>query len=138
MVQLTARQSTRIFGWINAREVLCWDDVVRCKLTLDGLMLVGLTASELMLVQPDPAKWVEHGGASLKHARFMIPWGANPFIHFKADLADVLTMRLSIDEMIRMGITYQQLLENGMNEITERMFRFDEEEWQMLGRRKPA
>jgi hypothetical protein len=33
-----------------------------------------------------------------------------------------------------MDITYTQLLANGMNERTARMFRFDAEEWSMLGR----
>ena len=64
----------------------------------------------------------------------MQPLGANPFIHFNADLADVLSMGLNSTELMRMGVTYSQLLAVGMTEATEKMFKFDEEEWEMLGR----
>lgn len=64
----------------------------------------------------------------------MMPWGANPFRHFGADLADVLSMGLSALELIRMDVDYHELVQNGMNERTERMFKFDEVEWSMLGK----
>ena len=64
----------------------------------------------------------------------MIIWPANPFKHFNADLADVLSMKFTSIEMIRMDVTYNQLVSHGMNERTEHMFHFDSEEWSMLGR----
>ena len=109
---------------------------MRYSLSLDRLISYGLTASDLVLVQPDPAKWAEHAGAGLKHARFMQPWGANPFIHFGADLADVISMDLTVVEMVRMGITYTQLQENGMTDRTETLFKLDEIEWEVLGKKQ--
>jgi len=88
------------------------------------------------MIQPDPAQWVEHAGAGLKHIRFLQPLGANPFEHFGADLADVLSLELTFTEMMRMGVTYTQLRAAGMSEKTERMFKLDDEEWAMLGRPK--
>ena len=135
MVDLTARQSVLIFGWWNPRRKLVWSDVLKVKLTLDKLISIGLQAPDLMLMQPDPVEWVKHTGASLKHARFMQAWGANPFVHFNADLADVLSMKPTCVEMVRMNINHEQLVEKGMNELTEKMFKFDEEEWGMLGKK---
>lgn len=135
MVHLTARQSTLIFGWLNTREELVWNDVLRLKLTLDKLVSFGLNATDLIVIQPNPMEWVKHAGAGLKHARFMQPWGANPFVHFGADLADVLSMKLSLAEMLRMDISYKQLVAKGMNEYTEGMFKFDSDECAMLGKR---
>ena len=132
---LTARQSTQIFGWLDPRPVLTWADVLRLKLTVDQLVSFRVSAVSLAMIQPDPAQWVEHAGASLKHARFMQPLGANPFTHFQADLADVLSMEPSFIELMRMGVTHAQLQAAGMSEITERMFKLDAEEWGMLGRR---
>ena len=37
--------------------------------------------------------------------------------------------------MLRMDISYGQLAEQGMTEHTERLFKLDAEEWQMLGKR---
>jgi hypothetical protein len=94
---------------------------------MDYLLESKLRPSELVIMQPDPMQWVQHAGASLRHARQMTMWPANPFTHFGADLADVLSMKLSVDEMIMMGITHGQLLLHGMTDKTERLFRFDEE-----------
>jgi hypothetical protein len=134
-VRLTPRQSTLIHGWWDPRPTLTWEDVRRRKLNLDFLLNTAcLRPVDLVVIQPDPRQWVQHTGASLKHARQMIVWPANPFTHLGADLADVLSMKLTMAEMVRMDITYRQLLANGMNEKTERLFRFDEEEWSMLGK----
>ena len=134
-MRLTPRQSTLIFGWLNPREELVWSDILKLKLTMDQLVSFGLNATDLLTLQPDPSEWTRHAGAGLKHARFMQPWGANPFAHFGADLADVISMKLSLAEMLRMDISYAQLVEQGMTEHTERLFKLDDEEWQMLGRR---
>ena len=64
-----------------------------------------------------------------------MPWAANPFLHLGADLADVISLRLSVEEMMRTRITYEQLVMHGMTERTEMMFRLGgEEEWAMLGK----
>lgn len=137
-MRLTPRQSTLIFGWLNPREELAWPDVVRLKLTMDQLVSYGLAATDLLVVQPDPGEWVRHAGAGLKHARFMQPWGANPFVHFGADLADVISMRLSLAEMLSMDISHAQLVGQGMTECTERLFKLEDEEWHMLGKPKKS
>ena len=131
MVFLKPRQSTALFGWWNPRPVLAWGDVLSLKLSVDALVACGLTATEISMLQPDPAEWVKHAGGELRHARHL---RANPFIYFRADLADVLSMKLSLDEMIRMDITHAQLVSVGMTPETEALFKLDETEWTMLGK----
>lgn len=133
--KLTPLQSVRLFGWLNPRPVLRWDDVRRMGLTFDQLIGVGVSASELVAIQPDPAEWVQHAGVELKHARAMMRhWPANPFTHMRADLGDVLSQKFSADELGRMDVSYAQLVRYGMTERTEPMFRFDAQDWLMLGR----
>jgi len=131
MVRLTARQSTLIFGWFDPRPTLAWSDVVRIGLSLDALVSYGLRSADLLMIQSDPAQWVEHAGAGLKHARLL--W-ANPFLHLGADLADVMGMSLTLTDMMRMGITHAQLRGHGMTDRMEAFFKLDEIEWQMLGK----
>ena len=133
---LTPLQSTQIFGWWDPRPALTWADVRKRRLTLDRLVSIRVAATSLAMIQPDPSEWVEHAGATLGHIRFLQPLGANPFEHFSADLADVLSLEPTFVELMRMGVTYKQLRAAGMSEVTERMFKLDDEEWAMLGRPK--
>ena len=132
MALLKPRQSTTLFGWWDPRPVLVWNDVLRLKLTLDQLIKCGLTSADLVLVQADPSEWIQHAKAEVKHARYIL---ANPFTYFQADLADVLSMQLSSAEIIRMEVTYKQLVEVGMTPVTEKMFKFDADEWGMIGKK---
>ena len=148
-IRLTPRQSTLIHGWLNPVPTLSWEDIVAGRssssrrrppqlqlLSFEFLLTTAkLRPADLVALQPDPQQWVQHAGAGLRHARQMMMWPANPFTHLGADLADVLSMKLTAVEMMRMGVTHSQLMANGMmNEQTERLFRFDEEEWSMLGK----
>jgi hypothetical protein len=64
----------------------------------------------------------------------MMHWPANPLTHLGADLADMLTSRFTPSELMRMEVTYAQLVRSGMSEKTEMMFKFEAEEWAMLGK----
>ena len=134
-INLTARQATLLTGWLNPQPTITWSDALRLHLTLDSFLSAKVRPSDLVTLQPDPLQWVQHAGAGLKHARVMMAWSANPFSHMGADLADVISLKLSAEEMMRMGISYEQLVLNGMTERTEKMFRLGgEEEWAMLGK----
>ena len=136
-INLTARQATLLTGWLNPQPTITWSDALRLHLTLDSFLSAKVPTSSLITLQPDPLQWVQHAGAGLKHARVMMAWSANPFSHMGADLADVISLKLSAEEMMRMGISYEQLVLNGMTERTEKMFRLGgEEEWEMLGKPK--
>ena len=134
MVKLTALQSIRLFGWRNPRPILVWEDVLRLELSLDSLIGAGMRTSELVLLQPDPMQWAKHAKAGLCHARLMVMWPANPFVHLGADLGDVIAQKFTVNELIGMDVTYGQLVQHGMTAQTERMFKFDAAEWEALGK----
>ena len=131
---LTARQATLLHGWIFTKPTLTWNDVLSRKLTFEKLLNTGISIREMVTMQADPQEWVDHAYAGLRHLRLMMKWPANPFTHFGADLADLLSMRLSVDELVQMEVTYDQLKMNGLNPRTEAMFKFRQEEWEVLGR----
>ena len=133
-MQLTARQATLLHGWLWTKPTLTWKDIVSRKLTFQQLVNVGISIREMVTMQADPAEWVRHAQAGQRHLRLMIEWPANPFQHFGMDLADLLAMRLSVDELVRMDVTYEQLKKNGLNPRMELMFKFSPEEWDVLGR----
>ena len=133
-MHLTARQATLLYGRLRTKPTLTWNDIVARKLTFDGLLAVGIPVRELILIQPDPVQWVQHAGVDLRHLRKMMEWPANPFDHLGADLADVLALKLSVVEMVRMEVTYGQLVRHGMDARTELMFKFAPEEWELLGK----
>ena len=134
MLLLTPRQATLLHGWVWTKPTLIWADVLSLNLTLDKLLAVGLSVRDLVMLQPDPEQWVKHAGAGMKHMRMMIVWPANPFDHFGADLADLLATRPTVSELVKMDVTYDQLVRNGMTARTEAMFKFCAEEWEVLGR----
>ena len=133
-MQLTARQATLLHGWLWTKPTLTWKDIVSRKLTFQQLMNVGIPIREMVTLQADPKEWVKHAQVGHRHLRLMIEWPANPFDHFGMDLADLLAMRLSVDELVRMDVTYEQLKKNGLNARTEAMFKFCPEEWEILGK----
>jgi len=137
-MQLTARQATLLHGWMNARPFLTWADVRAKGLLLPRLAELGLRARDLAAMQPDPKEWAAHAGAEPCHARFMLAWPANPLADLGADLADVIALKPSAVELRGMGVTHAQLVAAGMvEERFERMFRFSDDEWGMLGKKPP-
>ena len=46
-------------------------------------------------------------------------------------------MRPTVVDLVRMGVTYQQLRAHGMNDEIERMFKLDDAEWAVLGKGQP-
>ena len=130
---LTARQATLLHGWLWTKPTLSWRDVVTRKLTFQELINVGIPIREMVTMQADPKEWVKHAQAGIRHLPLMIEWPANPFDHFGMDLADLLSMRLSVVDLVRMDVTYDQLRRNGLSPRTEAMFKFSPEEWELLG-----
>jgi len=53
-----------------------------------------------------------------------------------ADLGDVISQKFTADELMRMDVSYGQLVKYGMTERTERMFKFGVDEWVGMGKPK--
>jgi hypothetical protein len=61
LVQLSKPQMVLIFGWLNFRAHLTWEDVVADeKLTFEYLTRqCGIPVAQLYVLQPDVTEWVE-------------------------------------------------------------------------------
>eukprot|EP00961_Rhodomonas_salina_P143080 1925637-Rhodomonas_salina.2 len=88
----------------------------------------GRHAARLALAVPHAAlplisEWVRHWAVTLAHATEMMEvWDINPLVDFKADLADILSMRWPSESMHSLKVTYPDLLAVGFSADTMHMF----------------
>jgi len=115
-LKLTPGQSCYLHGWLSPKPTLCWADIRNSpSLSLQTLLSAGLDADDLHQLQPDVAQWVRAGRVTLADCPLMADlWGAHPVRDFKADLGDVAGFRWSADAMVKMGLTYGELVELGL------------------------
>jgi hypothetical protein len=135
---LTPGQAVWLHGWGAPRPVLRWCDVVDTEnITFAQCRAVNLSLRQLHTLQPDAAEWVSHGGVTLCDAADMCElWTVDVLRDFRADLADVLSLRCGADTLCRMGVTHEGLARVGMTPETMRMFGFTARGWAALGFRR--
>lgn len=136
-MQLTPEQSIQIFGyWDQPREFLSWEDVKSKSLSWRDLRVnYGCTAKQLHRMQPDKHEWLRRGNLAIGDAWDLVIFPVNPFEDLRADLAEVWHMRWPVDALVSMGVTYEQLRQNGMSEDIMRQFGFPLSGWQKLSLR---
>ena len=134
-VLINARQSVAIFGlWDQPRHVLEWTDVTARNLTWRTLRdAMQLEPDKLQRLQPDPIEWVSRASITLQDLPDMACFPVNPFVHLRADLAEVWSMRWSADTLQQLGVTFEQLRAKGMNGQVMQHFNFTLGQWLSLG-----
>lgn len=137
LVQLSKPQMVLIFGWMNFKEYLTWDDVIADeRITFDYLVkMCGLSTTQLHTLQGDALEWVRHGRVKCTDAPRMTQWPLHPVKHCAMDLADLLQQRWSADEMLRVGVDFPLLIELGITPAIMKTFGFSLLTWQKLGMR---
>jgi hypothetical protein len=134
LVRLTSPQIVRIFGWRDYHPMLTWADVQNnAHISLKFLVERGVTTAQLFKLQIDADAWVQHGGLQLDDCLQMTQWPLHPIHHMHADLADILRMRWTSTEMIKVGLTLPDLLSLGMSPIVMSKFGFTLHCWVSLG-----
>ena len=114
-IKLTPGQGVSIHGWMAARVTLSWGDVLaRDDLDFSVLLKFNIPMKELHALQPDLDAWVRAKKTTLSDCPGMGLWGAHPVKDFKADLADVVSMKWSSETMGTVGLTYEELVGLGM------------------------
>lgn len=133
-MQLSPEQSIQIFGyWDQPREFLSWDDVKSKSLSWKELRLTHkCTPRDLHRLQPEKEEWLKRGQLTLHDAWDLSVFPVNPFTDLRADLAEVWQMQWSADALVAMGVTYDQLQQQGMSEDIMHQFRFPLSSWQKL------
>ena len=84
-------------------------------------------------MQPDKQEWLQRGGVCIEDLKDMSVFPVNPLTDFAVDLAELWNMQLSVEEMIKMGITYEQLVYRGITPGIMAAFRFPLSVWVGLG-----
>jgi hypothetical protein len=133
-IALTPGQAVTLHGWWRARPSLTWPDVLADEsLTFGRLAAANLREQDLHLLQPDLQAWIKLSRVSLADCPRMRLWDAHPVRDFKADLADLISMRWSADTLARMGVTYADLQALGVTAETMALFNFTLLMWSSLG-----
>lgn len=134
LVRLTSPQIVRIFGWLDFHPMLTWVDVQNnTYISFKFLLQCGVTTLQLFRLQQDPSAWVQYGGLQLEDCLDMTQWPLHPVRHMRADLADVLQIRWTSGQMLRVGLTISDLLNLGMTPTVMSKFDFTLHCWVALG-----
>jgi hypothetical protein len=132
--KLSAEQSISLFGlWRQPVFTLSWADVKNENFTWKGLRALGLEPKQLQLMQPDKHEWLQRGGVNLQDLKDMTIFPVNPLLDYAVDLAELWAMGCTVDEMQKMNIEYEQLLQKGITPAIMAAFGLTLSAWADLG-----
>ena len=131
-VQLTPGQMIKVYGLFPQSNLLTWGDITKLQLTFDYLTnTLHIPADKLHLIQPDVEAWVQAGLVGLLQCKSMKAWPLNPIRDLSLS-ADKL-IGFPSNELMAFGVTFSQLLQNGLHPGLMQMFHFTLSEWTHLG-----
>lgn len=96
------------------------------------------TALELHTLQPDKSEWVKRGALTLHDMLDMTVFPLNPISDMHADLAELWSMQWTVEELVRMDVTFSQIKMCGLNHRIMMHFGFPLSAWSKLGFDCPA
>jgi hypothetical protein len=131
---VTPVQSVAIFGWwAQPRTVVAWEDVKKLNMSWRQLRTeLGFSSEQLARLQPDKCEWVKRCALTLHDMPDMIVFPVNPFTDLGADIAEVWSMRWSIDTLAQMGVTVAQMRARGLSPQLMQHFAIPLSGWQKL------
>jgi hypothetical protein len=135
-IELSAPQSVAVYGWTAFKPYLTWD-LVRDdpRMTFRFLMECGLSAPTLHKLQPSAEAWVNANKVDCKDCVNMTMWPLLPTKHLCMDLADIIAEKWTVDQLVRMGVDFQQLLALGLHPQIMNKLRIPLSDWKRLGMR---
>jgi hypothetical protein len=134
-ILVNPRHLVAIFGvWDQPRQVLEWQDVTARNLTWRTLReSMQFEPEQLKRLQPDVLEWVARASITMQDLPDMTCFPVHPFVHLRADLAEVWSMRWSADTLKQLDVTFEQLRAKGMNSQVMQHFGFTLGQWMSLG-----
>lgn len=133
-MKITAHQSVQIFGWWGQpRITLAWEDIKQNKLSWSALRNMGFEPAELKEIQPDKHEWIKRGGVVLTDLKDMAVFPVNPLRDFRVDLAELWNMKCNHEDFVAMNVTFDDLLEAGLNPSIMLYFNLRLSEWVNMG-----
>ena len=134
LIQVTPLQSVRIFGiWDQPRRYVTWEDLKSLQVSWRTLRLqYDFSADDLHQIQPDKHEWVKRGQLTLHDLPDMTVFPINPYTDMAADLAEVWSMRWSVDTLRAMNVTFDQMQSYGLNPAIMQKMNKSLSHWQAL------
>jgi len=135
IVHLSAPQIVSLFGWnFRIKPFLSWEDVQNTPgMTFRSLRRLGLSPIQLHTLQPDAAAWRQHGTLTLHDCTDMTLWPVHPIRNLRADLADIISMHWTPEQMKQLGVTVDDLMHVGMTADIMCMISYPLSAWLRLG-----
>ena len=132
-IPLTPVQSVTIHGWFTPKRMLSWKDICANKdITTALCSSCGINDELLYVIQPCLQKWVEIHGVSFQDVRYMTKWPLHPFQDLHGYIPDLIEHRYEASLLHKLGINYQELLDENMTIEWMKMFKYSAKEWALL------
>ena len=136
-IRLNADQSIGIFGFLNAKTTLTWNDILWFStITLPLCVSKGICVRKLYNMQPDINEWIRNKKVFIQDIEFLKEWHPNPFQHFRCTIGDLVLHRKYItpNVLIDAGVTFDMLRENyGLTPDLMALLKYNVSEWIALG-----
>jgi hypothetical protein len=133
-VELTPPQSIRIHGWTCPTRMLSWDDVVsKQHVTLQTLLHMGISPTDLRYLQPSITEWIESKQVGHADVKNMLRWPLHPIDDLDGDLSDLIMGNYDSSMLETLQITYDTLRSLQMGHEHMILFHYTIEQWHQLG-----
>jgi hypothetical protein len=137
LLHLTATQAIDLYGMWYPKRVLSWKQVEdNPEFSWKRLRACGISPSELYKLQPDPQPWIDLKHIDIQDVTEMGMWNIHPIRQMKCTLSQLALLHWPVDVLIRVGLTYDDLVEAGLSIQTLPIFGFTLLNWNSLGMRK--
>lgn len=97
------------------------------------LRRMGFTPEQLRRIQSDKNQWIQRGAITLSDLTDTTIFPINPIRDMHADIGEVWSMKLNLEQMKSMDITYEDLIRKGMTLEIMSHFNLCLSSWVMLG-----
>ncbi|KAJ1464993.1 hypothetical protein T484DRAFT_1757701 [Baffinella frigidus] len=137
LIRLTPYQAISVYGYWSPKKVLSWKQVEdHAHLTWKYLRQEGLSVSDLYKLQPDPKQWMSLDRIDVHDIREMSSWNIHPIHDMKCTLSQLALLHWSADALVRVGVTYDDLVKQGLTVQVMPIFGFTLLDWSTLGLRR--
>lgn len=92
--------------------------------------------SDLYKLQPDPKQWMSLDRIDVHDIREMSSWNIHPIHDMKCTLSQLALLHWSADALVRVGVTYDDLVKQGLTVQVMPIFGFTLLDWSTLGLRR--
>ena len=137
LIRLTPCQAIAVYGYWSPKKVLSWKQVEdHTYLTWKYLRQEGLSVSDLFKLQPEAKPWMDLERIDVHDIREMSSWNIHPIYDMKCTLSQLALLHWSADALVRVGVTYDDLVKQGLTIPVLQIFGFTLLDWTTLGLRK--